>query len=91
MTTRVSSSRSIGRRAEHSGAPARLAIGGAESSGEGATNTMKLVADDVQGVVLPDSGHWVAEQAPEALLDAMTKFLAPYRDGTAAGHKLATA
>ncbi len=71
-----------------------LAIGGAESSGEGAANTMKLVADDVQGVVLPDSGHWVAEQAPEALLDVLTAFLAPYRDGTAAGHgsaRLATA
>jgi pimeloyl-ACP methyl ester carboxylesterase len=71
-----------------------LAIGGAESSGEGAANTMKLVADDVQGVVLPDCGHWVAEQAPEALLDALTAFLAPYRNGTGAGHdsaKLAAA
>ena len=58
-----------------------LAIGGAESSGEGAANTMRLVADDVQGVVLPDCGHWVAEQAPEALLAALTAFLAPYRDG----------
>jgi pimeloyl-ACP methyl ester carboxylesterase len=68
-----------------------LAIGGAESSGEGTANTMKLVADDVQAVVLPDAGHWVAEQAPEALLDALTRFLAPYRDDTAAGHRLATA
>ena len=42
---------------------------------------MKLVADDVQGVVLPGSGHWVAEQAPEELLAAVTDFLAPYRDG----------
>ena len=57
-----------------------LAIGGAESSGEGAANTMKLVADNVQGVVLPDAGHWVAEQAPEALLAALTAFLSPYRD-----------
>ena len=45
---------------------------------------MKLVADDVQGVVLPGSGHWVAEQAPEALLAALTEFLAPYREGAAA-------
>ena len=57
-----------------------LAIGGAESSGEGAANTMRLVADDVQGVVLPDCGHWVAEQAPDELLAALTAFLAPYRD-----------
>jgi pimeloyl-ACP methyl ester carboxylesterase len=61
-----------------------LAIGGAESSGEGVGNTMKLAADDVQTVVLPDCGHWVAEQAPEALLAALTAFLAPYRDRAAA-------
>jgi len=54
-----------------------LAIGGAESSGEGVGNTMKLAADDVQTVVLADCGHWVAEQAPEQLLTALTAFLAP--------------
>jgi pimeloyl-ACP methyl ester carboxylesterase len=63
-----------------------LAIGGAESSGEGVGTTMKLAADDVQTVVLPGSGHWVAEQAPEQLLAALTAFLAPYRDGTATAH-----
>jgi len=60
-----------------------LAIGGAESTGEAPGNTMKLVADDVQTVVLAGSGHWVAEQAPEELLAALTAFLAPYRDGPA--------
>jgi pimeloyl-ACP methyl ester carboxylesterase len=63
-----------------------LAIGGAESSGEGVGNTMKLAADDVQTVVLTGSGHWVAEQAPEQLLAALTAFLAPYRDGTGTAH-----
>ena len=29
----------------------------------------------------PDTGHWVAEQAPEEMLAALTAFLAPYRDG----------
>ena len=58
-----------------------LAIGGAESSGEAPASTMKLVAEDVQGHVLPGAGHWVAEQAPEELLAALTAFLAPYRDG----------
>jgi len=28
--------------------------------------------------------HWVAEQAPEQLLAALTAFLTPYRDGPAA-------
>jgi pimeloyl-ACP methyl ester carboxylesterase len=57
-----------------------LAIGGAESAGEGPANAMKLAADDVQTVVLAGSGHWVAEQAPDELLTALTAFLAPYRD-----------
>jgi pimeloyl-ACP methyl ester carboxylesterase len=56
-----------------------LAMGGEESGGENAANAMKLVADDVQGVVLRGSGHWVAEQAPHELLAALIEFLAPYR------------
>ena len=63
-----------------------LAIGGAESSGEGVGSTMKLAAEDVQTVVLTGSGHWVAEQAPEQLLAALTAFLAPYRDESTATH-----
>jgi hypothetical protein len=35
----------------------------------------------VQSVVLPGAAHWVAEQAPEALLAALTEFLAPYQKG----------
>ena len=58
-----------------------LAIGGEESGGEGVAATMKLVADDVRSVVLSGAAHWVAEQAPEALLAALTEFLAPYRKG----------
>ena len=65
-----------------------LAIGGAESAGEGPGNTMKLLADDVQTVVLPGAAHWVAEQAPEALLAALTAFLAPYRNGPATAQAL---
>jgi pimeloyl-ACP methyl ester carboxylesterase len=63
-----------------------LAIGGAASTGEGVANTMRLAADDVQSLVVPGCGHFVAEEAPEALLAALTTFLAPYRDGAAAAH-----
>ena len=56
-----------------------LAIGGAESVGEAAAATMKLVADDVQAAVVP-AAHWVAEQAPAELLAAVSEFLAPYRE-----------
>jgi pimeloyl-ACP methyl ester carboxylesterase len=64
-----------------------LGIGGEESGGENAANAMKLVADDVQTVVLRGSAHWVAEQAPEELTAALTEFLAPYREeAIAAAH-----
>jgi pimeloyl-ACP methyl ester carboxylesterase len=56
-----------------------LAIGGAEGIGEGAANTMKLAADDVQSVVIPGSGHYCLEEAPEEVVAALTTFLAPYR------------
>ena len=61
-----------------------LAIGGAESWGEEAGNGMKPAAADVQTVVIPGAGHWVAEQAPEEMLEALTAFLAPYHDGEGA-------
>jgi hypothetical protein len=38
---------------------------------------MELVADDVQTLVIPGCGHWVAEQAPKEMLAALTEFLGP--------------
>ena len=61
-----------------------LAIGGAESWGEAVGEGIKPAAEQVQTVVIPGAGHWVAEQAPEEMLAALTAFLAPYRDGSAA-------
>lgn len=61
-----------------------LAIGGANSIGEGVITTMRLVADNVQGLVIPNTGHWLAEEAPQEMLTALTAFLAPYRNGLAA-------
>jgi pimeloyl-ACP methyl ester carboxylesterase len=56
-----------------------LAVGGAESAADGVGKTMMLAADNVQTVVIPGAGHWVAEQAPGPMLAALTSFLAPYR------------
>jgi pimeloyl-ACP methyl ester carboxylesterase len=53
-----------------------LAIGGANSWGDLVGH---VAANDVQTVVIPGVGHWVAEQAPEEMLAALTAFLAPYR------------
>src|SRR4029453_14467109 len=58
-----------------------LAIGGEQSSGAMVGELMQLVADDVQTLVIPGCGHWVAEQAPEELLAALTALLAPHPAG----------
>ncbi|HEV8282303.1 MAG TPA: alpha/beta hydrolase [Candidatus Limnocylindrales bacterium] len=63
-----------------------LAMGGEESSGAMVEQTMQLVADDVQGLVIPGTGHWLAEQAPDEIVTALTMFLAPYRDRWAAAN-----
>jgi pimeloyl-ACP methyl ester carboxylesterase len=60
-----------------------LAIGGEKSSGEGVGATMRFAADDVQSVILAGSGHWVAEEAPDDLLAALSPFLAPYHAAAA--------
>ena len=48
----------------------RPGIGGAQGIGEGAANTMKLAADDVQSVVIPGCGHHCLEEAPEEVVAA---------------------
>jgi hypothetical protein len=47
---------------------------------------MQLVADDVQSVVIPGAGHWVAEEAPEEMLAALNAFLAPSRHHSPTTH-----
>jgi pimeloyl-ACP methyl ester carboxylesterase len=60
-----------------------LAIGGENSWGTGAADGLKPGATDVQSLVIPGVGHWVAEQAPKEMLNALGAFLEPYR--TSAG------
>jgi pimeloyl-ACP methyl ester carboxylesterase len=55
-----------------------LAIGGADGLGEAVAETMRLVADDVSPVTLMHCGHYVADEAPEGMLEALEPFLAPY-------------
>jgi hypothetical protein len=47
---------------------------------------MELLATNLQSVVIPGTGHWLAEESPGKLLAALTPFLAPYRDASAAAH-----
>jgi pimeloyl-ACP methyl ester carboxylesterase len=67
-----------------------IAIGGERSFGEMVGNAVRAVAPDVQSVIMPATGHFLAEESPEELLATLTEFLAPYRPGAAAA-TLATA
>jgi pimeloyl-ACP methyl ester carboxylesterase len=57
-----------------------LGIGGENSWGAAAAGGIMPAATDVQSLVIPGVGHWVAEQAPAAMIAALTSFLAPYRE-----------
>ena len=53
-----------------------LAIGGAKSFGEMEAVVMRNAASNVTGVVIPDSGHWLMEEAPKPTISAVRDFLA---------------
>ncbi len=51
-----------------------LAIGGKTSAGAWMPELFKLVARNVTGPVIPAAGHWLADENPKALSDAMLNF-----------------
>lgn len=61
-----------------------LAIGGERSYGVHVGEAMSQLAENVQSIVVPGAGHWLAEEAPEAVLEALTPFLAQYREAARA-------
>jgi pimeloyl-ACP methyl ester carboxylesterase len=52
-----------------------LSIGGEKSLGNELGAQMKLVADNVTVIVLPNTGHWILEERPKETIDALVKFL----------------
>ena len=52
-----------------------LSIGGEKLLGNELAAQMKLVADNVTVVVLPNTGHWILEERPKETTDALIKFL----------------
>jgi pimeloyl-ACP methyl ester carboxylesterase len=52
-----------------------LAIGGEKANGVALVEQMKLVASNVNAVVLKDTGHWVMEERPNETSDALKNFL----------------
>jgi pimeloyl-ACP methyl ester carboxylesterase len=54
-----------------------LTLAGERSCGDGVETDLRLVADDVTAIVVADCGHFLPEEAPQALVSAVTEFLAP--------------
>jgi pimeloyl-ACP methyl ester carboxylesterase len=52
-----------------------LAVGGGKSFGPMMATIMRAVADDVREAVVPDSGHWIMEENPEATIRIVRDFL----------------
>jgi pimeloyl-ACP methyl ester carboxylesterase len=52
-----------------------LSIGGEKSLGNQLGEQMKLVADNVSVIVLPNAGHWILEERPKETTDALVDFL----------------
>lgn len=59
-----------------------LAFAGELACGGSVEAELRTVADNVQSVIIPGSGHYPAEEKPEATLEALQAFLAPYADAT---------
>jgi pimeloyl-ACP methyl ester carboxylesterase len=51
-----------------------LALGGKCSFGTAALDSMRLLATDVRGGVVPLSGHWIPEEQPDFVVDQLFKF-----------------
>lgn len=60
-----------------------LALGGSSSNGENVAKGVALFANNVHGAVLPDCGHFLAEECPRALLGELLPFLADQSSATA--------
>ncbi len=52
-----------------------LAFGGEATFGPGIGEVIRCVADDVEDAVIPDCGHWITEEQPQATTDLVVEFL----------------
>jgi pimeloyl-ACP methyl ester carboxylesterase len=56
-----------------------LAVGGAKSFGPMMANVMRFAATNVTEGVIPDAGHWLMEEQPEATVKLVRSFLDKHR------------
>src|SRR5467141_3578849 len=69
-----------------------LSIGGEKANGAALGQQVQLVATNARTVTLPNTGHWVMEESPQATMDALVAFLNPSSGATTAssGRALST-
>ena len=54
-----------------------LAVGGQKSFGPMMATVMRAAGDDVTEGIVPDSGHWIMEENPQATIKLVRGFLVP--------------
>jgi pimeloyl-ACP methyl ester carboxylesterase len=52
-----------------------LAFGGEATFGPGIGEVIRGVADNVEDAIIPDCGHWITEEQPQATTDLVVDFL----------------
>lgn len=52
-----------------------LVLTGEKASGEVLITQARLVADNVEGMIVKNSGHWLMEEAPEVVIPKLAEFL----------------
>ncbi len=52
-----------------------LSIGGERANGEALARQVTLVATNAKSVTLPNTGHWVMEESPQATMEKLVSFL----------------
>jgi pimeloyl-ACP methyl ester carboxylesterase len=52
-----------------------LVLTGEKASGEGLIQQARLVATDVEGVIIQGSGHWLVDEAPDQVFPRLVEFL----------------
>ena len=51
-----------------------LVLGGEKSGGEFLISQGKLVATNVEGVLVSGSGHWLIDEAPDQVIPKLVEF-----------------
>ena len=52
-----------------------LVLSGEKAGGQFLIDQGRLVDDNVQGIIVKGSGHWLMEEAPEQTIPALLAFL----------------